>query len=45
MPSLSNAALGRGAQPLVDAGILAGRDLPVRIVPQRPKALDGWRFA
>jgi mannose-6-phosphate isomerase-like protein (cupin superfamily) len=45
MPSLRRAALGRGAQPLMDAGILGPRDLPMRIVPQRPKALDGWRFA
>jgi cupin superfamily protein len=45
MPSLDRSALGGGAQPLVDAGILGPRDLPLRIVPQRPRALDGWRFA
>ena len=45
MPSLKRSALGRGDQPLVDAGILGPRDLPLRIVPQKPKALEGWRFA
>jgi len=45
MPSLERSALGRGARPLLDAGILGPRDLPLRIVPRRPRALDGWRFA
>lgn len=45
MPSLTRTGLGRDAQPLLDAGILGPRDLPMRIVPQRPKTLDGWRFA
>lgn len=45
MPAVERAGLGRGAQPLVDAGILGPRDLPQRIVPRRPRALDGWRFA
>ncbi len=45
MPSLGRAALGRGAQPLLDLGILGQRDLPLRIVPSNPRALDGWRFA
>jgi hypothetical protein len=45
MPSLERSAVGRGAQPLLDAGILGPRDLPLRIVPTRPRALDGWRFA
>ncbi len=45
MPALTRSARGRSAQPLVDAGILGPRDLPVRIVPLRPRALDGWRFA
>jgi hypothetical protein len=45
MPSLERSAVGRGAQPLLDAGILGPRDLPLRIVPSRPRALDGWRFA
>jgi mannose-6-phosphate isomerase-like protein (cupin superfamily) len=45
MPSLKRSALRRGAQPLLDAGILGPRDLPLRIVPKNPRALDGWRFA
>jgi len=45
MPSLSREKLGRGAQPLLDAGILGPRDLPLRVVPTNPRALDGWRFA
>jgi mannose-6-phosphate isomerase-like protein (cupin superfamily) len=45
MPSLRRSALGRGAQPLLDLGVLGPRDLPLRIVPKNPRALDGWRFA
>lgn len=45
MPSLRRAALGSGARPLLDAGILGPRDLPVRIIPKNPRALNGWRFA
>jgi mannose-6-phosphate isomerase-like protein (cupin superfamily) len=45
MPALSRKDLGRGVQPLLDAGILGPRDLPLRIVPSKPRALDGWRFA
>jgi hypothetical protein len=45
MPSLRREDLGRNAQPLLDAGILGPRDLPLRIIPQDPRALDGWRFA
>jgi len=30
--------------PLLDAGILAPQDLPLRIVPDDPTALDGWDF-
>jgi mannose-6-phosphate isomerase-like protein (cupin superfamily) len=45
MPSLRREKLGRGARPLLDAGILGQRDLPLRIVPKNPRALDGWRFA
>jgi hypothetical protein len=45
MPSLRRSALGRGAQPLLDAGILGPRDLPLRIIPKNPRTLDGWRFA
>jgi hypothetical protein len=45
MPRLP-AALARraGLSPLVDAGILGPRDLPLRIRPDDPAALDGWRF-
>ena len=35
----------RAAQPLLEAGVLGPRELPLRIVPARPKNLDGWRFA
>jgi hypothetical protein len=45
MPSLKHLDLGRGSQPLLDAGILGPRDLPLRIIPKNPRALDGWRFA
>ncbi|HXK33856.1 MAG TPA: hypothetical protein VNM91_07595, partial [Dehalococcoidia bacterium] len=36
-----NAALGT----LLAHGILAPHDLPLRIIPAEPAALDGWRFA
>jgi hypothetical protein len=45
MPSFGRGDLGRGGQALLDAGILGTRDLPLRIVPRNPRALDGWRFA
>jgi cupin superfamily protein len=45
MPALTRSELGRGTRPLLDAGILGSRDLPLRIVPKHPRALDGWRFA
>jgi mannose-6-phosphate isomerase-like protein (cupin superfamily) len=45
MPALMRSGLGRHAQLLLDAGILGPRDLPLRIVPEHPRALDGWRFA
>jgi mannose-6-phosphate isomerase-like protein (cupin superfamily) len=41
-PMLVRAA---GLSPLIDAGILGPRDLPLRIRPDDPSALDGWRFA
>jgi hypothetical protein len=30
---------------LAAQGLVAPRDLPLRIIPAAPKALDGWRFA
>jgi hypothetical protein len=48
MPSLPapRSARGRAAlAPLLAHGILAPRDLPLRIIPAAPRALDGWRFA
>jgi len=45
MPWIKRTELGRGAQALLDAGILGPRDLPLRIIPRNPRALDGWRFA
>jgi hypothetical protein len=43
MPAISTGA--RGAAPLVALGVLAPVDLPLAIVPDAPRALDGWRFA
>lgn len=31
--------------PLIEYGIVAPRDLPLRIAPEDARALDGWRFA
>ena len=31
--------------PLIEHGVVAPRDLPLRIIPQDPRALDGWRFS
>jgi JmjC domain len=31
--------------PLIEHGLLAPRDLPLRILPEDPRALDGWRFS
>jgi hypothetical protein len=31
--------------PLLEQGVVAPQDLPLRIIPARPGALDGWRFA
>jgi hypothetical protein len=46
MPRLSRAlAMDAGLEPLIGAGILAPHDLPLRIRPADPAALDGWRFA
>jgi len=35
----------RDVRELIDSGILGPQDLPLRIVPAAPRALDGWRFA
>jgi hypothetical protein len=35
----------RAAAFLLAHGLLAPEDLPLTIVPDAPKALDGWRFA
>ena len=46
MPWLSRALAARiSLEPLIAAGILAPYDLPLRIRPGDPTALDGWRFA
>ena len=46
MPWLTpTAARAAGLEPLVDAGLLGPRDLPLRVRPDDPAALDGWRFA
>ena len=48
MPSWSGslrAAQRAGLADLIAHGVVAPRDLPLRIVPERPRALDGWRFA
>jgi hypothetical protein len=45
MPHLPRTlALAAGLGALIDAGILGPRDLPLRIRPDDPLALDGWRF-
>lgn len=43
MPAVKRAP--RAAAALLDHGLLAPEDLPLTIVPDAPKALDGWRFA
>ena len=43
MPAVERAP--RAAAALLDHGVLAPEDLPLTIVPDAPKALDGWRFA
>ena len=44
MPTLGRGAVGPLLEPLLDAGIVGPRDLPLRIVPDEPRALDGWQF-
>lgn len=43
MPAVRRGA--RGAAPLAALGVLAPEDLPLVLVPDAPRALDGWRFA
>jgi hypothetical protein len=46
MPALAvTGPLPDGARILVERGVLAPRDLPLRLIPADPAALDGWRFA
>jgi cupin superfamily protein len=47
MPRLSVGARSPGSavEALVARGILGERELPLRIVPDDPRRLDGWRFA
>jgi len=48
MPSLPMPAGGRARRAvdeLAARGIVAAQELPLRVVPEDPKALDGWRFA
>jgi hypothetical protein len=46
MPRLPRTlAVAAGLGPLIEAGILGSRDLALRIRPDDPAALDGWRFA
>jgi hypothetical protein len=35
----------RAAATLLEHGLLASEDLPLTIVPDAPRGLDGWRFA
>jgi hypothetical protein len=48
MPSITRprgARQSAAVASLIAAGLLGARDLPLRIVPDDVKALDGWRFA
>ena len=46
MPSLAVAgAAPEAVRVLLEHGVLGPRDLPLRLVPTDPGALDGWRFA
>jgi mannose-6-phosphate isomerase-like protein (cupin superfamily) len=33
-----------GLAALIERGVVAPRDLPLRIIPEAPRDLDGWRF-
>lgn len=43
MPAVDHA--GAAADALLAHGVLGNEDLPLTIVPDAPRALDGWRFA
>jgi hypothetical protein len=43
MPAV--AAGSADVAPLVALGVLAPEDLPQALVPDAPRALDGWHFA
>ena len=48
MPSLPRPATRRTRamiEMLNAQGIVGPRDLPLRIIPDSPRELDGWRFA
>jgi len=46
MPSLRRTEVPPAAlERLVQGGVLAPVDLPIAVRPERPRALDGWRFA
>jgi hypothetical protein len=45
MASFPPAALGNALAPLVAHGIVGPEDLPLVVVPEASKALDGWRFS
>jgi len=47
MPALPRATVRArpGLAPLLAHGVLGDQDLPLRVVPADPGALDGWRFA
>jgi cupin superfamily protein len=44
-PSPSGARARAALGPLLEHGIVAPQDLPLRIVPEDRRSLDGWRFA
>lgn len=45
MPRFPAAAAGDALTALIEHGIAGPQDLPIAVVPERPDALDGWRFA
>jgi hypothetical protein len=44
MAALSPAAAGPALPALLAHGIVAPHDLPIAVLPEDPRALDGWRF-